>query len=357
MPSYLIKKYSNFIFLDQQWPYHQSHFASAWSATQLRGVKSRGSDLKPGIVIEKKGRIYQVVKAQHTTQGRGGAIIQVELHDVDSGSKSSARFRTDETIIQVELHDVDSGSKSSARFRTDETLEKVFVAEKSFRYLYTDEETGNIALMEPETYEQLDVPNHLFGECFVYLQDDMKVHVQLYDERAMSVSIPRRVTCTVAESEIPMRASATPQYKKVLLDNGLTVQNKKKLVEATTIKRKTFWESGLILGDVVVDGVSVGIVDGTTGGVGIGDGIVAVGGSGYGVAVGVGVDVELVDIPRAVFETQNDQDYDHTGSTDFSGTYTLLRWHTTDFSHEMDSQSFGGVPLLAYVLYRNVKSE
>ncbi|KAF3640559.1 putative elongation factor P-like isoform 2 [Capsicum annuum] len=128
------------------------------------------------------------------------------------------------TGMSVELHDVDSGSKSSARFRTDETLEKVFVAEKSFRYLYTDEETGNIALMEPETYEQLDVPNHLFGECYVYLQDDMKVHVQLYDERAMSVSSPRRVTCTVAESEIPMRASATPQYKKVLLDNGLTVQ-------------------------------------------------------------------------------------------------------------------------------------
>ncbi|PHU04427.1 hypothetical protein BC332_25249 [Capsicum chinense] len=153
--------------LSDQWPYHQSHFVSAWSATQLCGVKSCGSDLKPGIVIEKKGRIYQVVKAQHTTQGRGGAIIQVELHDIDSGSKSSARFRT------------------------DETLEKVFVAEKSFRYLYTDEETGNIALMEPETYEQLDVPNHLFGECYVYLQDDMKVQVQLYDERAMSVSIPR----------------------------------------------------------------------------------------------------------------------------------------------------------------------
>ncbi|PHT25181.1 hypothetical protein CQW23_35182 [Capsicum baccatum] len=197
--------------LSKQWPYHQSLFASAWSATQLRGVKSRGSDLKPGNVIEKKGRIYQVVKAQHTTQGRGGAIIQVQLHDVDSGSKSSARFRTDETV------------------------EKVFVAEKSFRYLYTDEETGNIVLMDPETYEQLDVPKHLFGEFYVYLQDDMEVHVQLYDERAMSVSIPRRVTCTVAESEIPMRASAAPQYKKVLLDNGLTVQVPKHVVEGDRI--------------------------------------------------------------------------------------------------------------------------
>lgn len=46
----------------------------------------------------------------------------------------------------------------------------------------------------------------------MFFIDDMKVNVQLYNERAMSASIPTRVTCTVAESEIPMRASATPQY-------------------------------------------------------------------------------------------------------------------------------------------------
>ncbi|KAL3379989.1 hypothetical protein AABB24_000564, partial [Solanum stoloniferum] len=50
----------------KQWlpsPYRESRdslFASPWSATQLRGAKSRGADLKPGNVIEKKGRIYQV---------------------------------------------------------------------------------------------------------------------------------------------------------------------------------------------------------------------------------------------------------------------------------------------------------
>ncbi|KAF3613597.1 putative cytochromeB2-like isoform X1 [Capsicum annuum] len=47
-------------------PYNQSLFSSAWSATQRRGVKSRGSD--------------------------------VELRDVDSGSKSNERIRTDETV-------------------------------------------------------------------------------------------------------------------------------------------------------------------------------------------------------------------------------------------------------------------
>ncbi|XP_059281742.1 uncharacterized protein LOC132035475 isoform X3 [Lycium ferocissimum] len=145
-------------------PNSESLFASPWSATQLRGAKFRGADLKPGNVIEKKGRMYQVVKAQHSTQGRGGAIIQVELRDVDSGSKSNERFRTDEPV-----------------------------------------------------------------------ENDMNVNVQLYDGRAMSASIPTRATCTVAESEMPMRASATPQYKKVLLDNGLTVQVPKHIVEGDKI--------------------------------------------------------------------------------------------------------------------------
>ncbi|OIT39141.1 hypothetical protein A4A49_26802 [Nicotiana attenuata] len=215
-------------------PYRESQdplFASPWSATQVRGAKSRGADLKPGNVIEKKGRIYEVVKAQHTTQGRGGAIIQGHVTcTFEFLSQANSCFP-----CTVELRDVDSGSKSNERFRTDEPVERVFVTEKSFTYLYTDDETGNIVLMEPKTYEQLDVPKHLFGESHVYLQDDMKVSVQMYDGRAMSASIPTRVTCTVAESEIPMRASATPQYKKVLLDNGVTVQVPKHILEGDKI--------------------------------------------------------------------------------------------------------------------------
>ncbi|KAL2540826.1 elongation factor P (EF-P) family protein [Abeliophyllum distichum] len=149
--------------------------ASPWSATQLRRARFSGGDVRPGNVIERRGKIYQVVKAQHTTQGRGGAIIQVELRDIDSGNKLNERLRTDETV------------------------EKVYVKEKSLTYLYTDDETGNVVLMDSETYGQLDVPKHLFGESVVYLQDDMKAE--------------------------PIKGiGATPHYKKVLLDNGLTIQ-------------------------------------------------------------------------------------------------------------------------------------
>lgn len=43
--------------------------------------------------------------------------------------------------------------------------------------------------------------------------DDMKVTLQIYDKRPMSASIPQKVTCIVAEAQVPVKGStATPQY-------------------------------------------------------------------------------------------------------------------------------------------------
>ncbi|KQK12597.1 uncharacterized protein LOC100824737 [Brachypodium distachyon] len=172
--------------------------ATPWAATQRRGAKMLGSDVKLGNVIQRKGHIYQVIKAQHSHQGRGGATIQVELRDVDTGNK----------IVE--------------RFRTDEALERVFVEEKSFTYLY--QEGDNVALMEPNTFEQIEVSKDLFGKAAAYLKDEMRVTLQYYDGRAVSGSVPPRVTCTVVEAQPNTKGlTAQPQYKRVLLDNGLTV--------------------------------------------------------------------------------------------------------------------------------------
>ncbi|XP_041992017.1 elongation factor P-like [Salvia splendens] len=174
---------------------------SPWLATQFRGARFSGGDVKPGNHIERRGKIYEVIKAQHTTQGRGGAIIQVELRDVDSGNKLNERLRTDEKV------------------------EQIYVVEKSFEYLYTnDGDNGSVVLMDPESYEQLEVQPHLFGESLVFLQDGMKVSVQLYDDRPLSAKLPKTVTCTVAEAAEARKGSGTPPYKRALLDNGLTVQ-------------------------------------------------------------------------------------------------------------------------------------
>lgn len=178
---------------------HGGLLASLWSTTQLRHARFSGSDVRPGNIIEKKGKLFEVISAQHTTQGRGGAIIQVELRDIDGGSKVKERLRTDEPV------------------------EKIFVQEKKFSYAYTDDETGNIVLLD-KSYEQLEVPSHLFGESLVYLQDEMEVTVQLYDERPLSASIPDRVTCTVVDAAEALKGRGPTPYKRAVLDNGIAVK-------------------------------------------------------------------------------------------------------------------------------------
>ncbi|XP_047321921.1 elongation factor P [Impatiens glandulifera] len=176
-------------------------FNSPWSSMQRRGAKCRSSDLKPGNYIQKKGseRMYEVVHLEHVVQGRGGASIQVELRDVDSGNKSNERLRTDEMV------------------------EKIFVEGRAYTFLYIDGD--DVVVMDPNTYEQLEISSKMIGNTAVYLKDGMTVSVQLFNEKLMSASIPQRVTCRVVEAQTPIKGiGATPHYKKVNLDNGLVVQ-------------------------------------------------------------------------------------------------------------------------------------
>ncbi|KAK9157579.1 hypothetical protein Scep_004153 [Stephania cephalantha] len=170
-----------------------------WSAVQRRwGAKYSGIDVRVGNFIQRKGKIFEVLKANHTQQGRGGATIQAELRDVDSGNKVTERFRTDETI------------------------EKVFVEERSFTFLYTE---GNfVTVMDHETFEQMEISKDLFGKAAAYLKEDMKITVQMFDGRLVSAFVPHRVTCTVAEAQSHVKGlTAATRYKRVVLDNGLTV--------------------------------------------------------------------------------------------------------------------------------------
>ncbi|KAJ0020394.1 hypothetical protein Pint_31430 [Pistacia integerrima] len=77
---------------------------SPWSVSQHRGVKVNASHVRPGNVIEKTGKFYQVIEAQHKQRGRGGAMMQMELRDVDTGNKISLRFGTEEAVESMHLN-------------------------------------------------------------------------------------------------------------------------------------------------------------------------------------------------------------------------------------------------------------
>lgn len=169
-------------------------FTTPWSTIQRRGNKIVGSDIRVGKKIGKQGRIYEVLKVEHSHEGRGKATLKVELLD----------------IIQ--------GTKVSQRIATDEEFEKAYIQEKNFMYMCTDQD-GTVVLMDTDTLDQIEVSKELFGKNCLYIQDEMKVKVQFYDDKPISATVPKRVICTVKEV-----IAATPRNKKVTLDNGPTIE-------------------------------------------------------------------------------------------------------------------------------------
>ena len=94
-----------------------------------------------------EGRIYQVVKTDHSHEGRGKATIKVELCVIESGNKVSQRLGTNESV------------------------ERVLVQEKTYMYMCTDC-NGTIVLMDVKTFDQLEVSQELFGKDAKYLEGE-----------------------------------------------------------------------------------------------------------------------------------------------------------------------------------------
>ena len=54
----------------------------------------KGNDIRVGNVLIWKSKLWSVLKTQHTQPGKGGAYVQVEMKDVQTGVKVHERFRS-----------------------------------------------------------------------------------------------------------------------------------------------------------------------------------------------------------------------------------------------------------------------
>ena len=110
-------------------------------------MKINAIDLKPGNVLEHQGKLWLILKRELVQPGKGGAFAQVEMRDLRGGTKSSERFRTQETVERVRLD------------------------EKEMQFLYME---GEIAtFMDNDNYEQISVGRDLIGDPADFLRDGM----------------------------------------------------------------------------------------------------------------------------------------------------------------------------------------
>jgi elongation factor P len=163
-------------------------------------AKVEAVEIRPGQLLEWDKRVWRVLKAYHVhVGGRGGAFMQVEMKDIDKGTKTNQRFRTEDKI------------------------ERAFVEPRDMQYLYQDGDS--YVFMDQENYEQMSLSAEFLEGQSGYLMPEMKVQINFYNGRSIGIQLPPSVVMTVSDTEPGIKNStATNSFKPAKMETGVTVQ-------------------------------------------------------------------------------------------------------------------------------------
>jgi elongation factor P len=109
------------------------------------------------------------------------------------------------------------------RFSSEDKVERAILDEIEMEYLYDDGQ--NYYFMDTANYEQTHLSKELLGDATSYLIPQLKVKVEFYEGKPMSVELPATVDMTVVETEPGMKgASVSNVTKPAKMETGLVVQ-------------------------------------------------------------------------------------------------------------------------------------
>ena len=151
------------------------------------------------MVVKFNNDLFSVFKMEHRTPGNLRGFVQVKMRNFKSG-----------TMIEH-------------RFSSEDKVEKASLDEQEMEYLYDDGEY--YYFMNTETFEQMHLVKDLLGDATDYLTPNLKVAVEFYEGKPISVELPATVDLTVAETEPGIKgASVSNVTKAAKMETGLVVQ-------------------------------------------------------------------------------------------------------------------------------------
>ena len=163
-------------------------------------AKVEAVEIRVGNLIEWEKRVWRVLKCYHVhVGGRGGAFMQVEMKDIESGTKTNQRFRTEDKI------------------------ERAFVDPRDMTFSYQDGDS--FVFMDKENYEELRLSAEFLEGQSGYLLPNTDVQVNFYNGRAIGLEMPPSVVLKVVDTEPGIKnATATNTFKPATMETGITVQ-------------------------------------------------------------------------------------------------------------------------------------
>ncbi len=157
------------------------------------------TDLKKGTLFQIDGVPYRVVEYGQKVMGRGGSIVNVRIKSLIDGK-----------VLEK-------------TYKGNEQLDSADVTNQTVQYLYNDGST--FYFMNEETFEQFEVPADLVGDSVGYMKEGDRITLQFFNERPISVELPKNVPLKVTYTENVVKGDTTSSVlKDAQLETGITVK-------------------------------------------------------------------------------------------------------------------------------------
>ena len=151
------------------------------------------------MVIKFNNELYSIFKTEHRTPGNLRGFVQAKMRKLSSG-----------TMIEH-------------RFSSEDRVERAALEEHEMEYLYDDGEY--YYFMNTEDFEQMHLTREILGDSVEYLIPQLKVNIEFFEGKPISVELPPTVDLKVVETEPGLKgASVSNVTKAAKLETGLVVQ-------------------------------------------------------------------------------------------------------------------------------------
>lgn len=156
------------------------------------------TDIRKGRVLDYQGAPHLVLEMLHRTQGRQAGFVQVTMRNLNTGSSTTAKFRSTDSVIFMHT--------STAKLE----------------FSYTDDEGYHF--MDPESFEDTVLPSEICDDYKHYLVETNSYDVLMVDDKPVDINLPSAVEIKVIDAPEGIKGdTASNVQKPVTLSTGLSV--------------------------------------------------------------------------------------------------------------------------------------
>lgn len=157
------------------------------------------NDFRRGMVLDIDGKYYQITEFQHVNPGKGAAFVRSKMKDVIQGKVIEKTWRAGERVTEIRLE------------------------RRVYQLLYHTDDLYTV--MDPGTYEQIDLSVELVGSAANFLTDNCQVDVLSVGEKPIMVEAPNFVELLITKSDPGLKGdTATGGTKPATMETGVVVQ-------------------------------------------------------------------------------------------------------------------------------------